>query len=95
VRGPGASGGGSAFFWVINPTLVNGRSTFDALIGDWVKHYLDHAGEVARLPGRRAAVAEQLALHEGLEIDQAIETRLRVLGERLALSWPEPIAPIG
>lgn len=88
VRGPGASGGGSAFFWVINPVLVNGRETFDGLVGDWVSHYLDHAGEVARLPGRRAAEAEQVAIREGLVIEQAIERRLRTLGEQIGLSWP-------
>lgn len=92
VRGSGASGGGSAFFWVINPARVNGRSSFDALVGDWVEHYLHHAGEAARLPGRRAAAAEQSVLRDGLSIDEPIAARLRALGERLDIAWPRAMA---
>lgn len=87
VSGHGASGGGSAFFWVINPALVNGTSTFDVLVNDWVSAYLHNAGEVARLPGRRAAVAEQVAGREGLEIAEPIASRLRALSAQLGVDW--------
>lgn len=89
TRGPGAPGGGSAFFWVINPGLVNGRSTFDTLVSDWTANFLANAGSAARLPGQRAAAAAQDAAREGLAIDEAVVRRLRELGAREDIPWPE------
>ncbi len=88
TRGPGAPGGGSAFFWLINPESVNGRSTFDVLVNDWVGHYLANAGELARLPGRRAAASERSAAIFGLTIEPPILARLHSLGARLGLPGP-------
>jgi LDH2 family malate/lactate/ureidoglycolate dehydrogenase len=93
VRGAGAVGGGSAFFLLINPDFVNGKATFDALVNDWVGDFLLNAGEVARLPGRRAAAAEREAADKGIEIAEPIAIRLRELGSQVNVQWPDAIGP--
>jgi LDH2 family malate/lactate/ureidoglycolate dehydrogenase len=91
TRGPGAPGGGSAFFWVINPALVNSTSTFDLLVSDWTSHYLRNAGSVARLPGQRAAAAEAEASRSGIEVPVAVLDRLERLGQAWGQRLPEAI----
>lgn len=90
VRGPGAPGGGTAFFWVLNPALASDLSTFDTLVGDWTSNFLQNAGGVARMPGWRAAHAERNARQSGIEILEGESRRLRAVGERNGIPWPQP-----
>ncbi|MCB2031240.1 MAG: Ldh family oxidoreductase [Rhodoferax sp.] len=87
-RGAGAHGGSSAFFCVLNPDLVGDRTTFETLVGDWTGSFRAHAGETARLPGHRAALAERSALQQGLPIDPHTVQRLRELGRQHGVPFP-------
>jgi LDH2 family malate/lactate/ureidoglycolate dehydrogenase len=90
-RGAGAHGGSSAFFCVLNPGFVGDRSTFETLVGDWTQAFRAHAGATTRLPGQRAAQAEQSAQALGLPIDPHTVQRLQALGETLGVRFPDPV----
>ena len=91
-RGAGAHGGSSAFFCVLNPSLVGDRATFDALVGDWTRDFCEHSGDATRLPGSRAARAEQTALALGLAVDPHTVQQMQELGETQGIRWPCPAA---
>lgn len=88
-RGAGAHGGSSAFFCVLNPSLIGDRATFDALVGDWTRDFCEHAGDATRLPGSRAAQAEHTAQLLGLAIDPHTVQQMQRLGETHGIRWPE------
>lgn len=88
TRGAGAHGGSSAFFCVLNPTFVGDRTTFETLVSDWTQAFRDHAGETARLPGQRAAQAEQSAQQSGLSIDPHTVRRMQEFGQAQGIHFP-------
>ncbi len=88
TRGAGAHGGSSAFFCVLNPGFVGDRTTFETLVGDWTASFRAHAGTSARLPGHRAALAEDSAREQGLPIDPHTVQRLRELGAANGIPFP-------
>lgn len=90
MQSGGAGGREGAFFWLVDPGAFASREVFDSYMAQWIGTYLDAGGASGRLPGQRGAQLERAARTDGLDLSQAIEQELRVLGKQVGIPFNPP-----
>jgi len=85
-----AAGSLNAFLLVINPELTTGQHAYEAHLTDWITHFKANGGPDVRLPGERAAQAEQQACELGVPFGDGVADALRALGQSRGVPFPDP-----